>query len=587
MRRVRTKIDLYGISSRLLALKQQDTTELTVAVYAHGSPYLPEDAAVTLTAVRADGASVIQNANISVSDNLVVITLDPRIVDTSGRVRLELLFLRHDDTVPCRYRISTFLFWAAVEPTLLHPDTDDTAPEPSPLPNMLWLATRAPYIGEDGHWYVYDGGTGDFTDSGIPASGGAVTDRVAWKNVVGKPETFPPAVHTHTAADISDLASVITGYGYQTADQVASAAQAAAEAVATINHTELQTAQELADHIYQGVDLTQKFSAEINATPYSGDVWAWIQARIRAHEYTGIHVNDFIPFATTNNVIVKACVAGIDTYYKYGDNPVPHHIDFISRDCWPTTVKMNLANYNNGLIPIEKLSGDGTTTAFTMTRQMDAIDNITVGGEAVTDFTYDFATATVTFAVAPATGINNITVTGTGTQHQWLASNAYAFLNSLAMQVPNGTGSNPAITQVDYTQGGIYHYLPAALKDVIVQKRVMLPARYSASGVLKSDNSWDWANAGNLWLPSEIEIAGAPIWGDKGYGAGGFVQYPIFACNMNRLKGLGNGGSRRYWWALSTYSGSSAAFVYVTGSGNVDSNRASYAFGAPICFRIA
>lgn len=341
------------------------------------------------------------------------------------------------------------------------------------------------------------------------------------------------------------------------------------------------------DRYYEGVDLTEKFNSEINVSPYSGNPWAWIKARIAAHDYTGIHVNDYIPFTTTNNLTVKACVAGIDTYYRYGDSSVEHHIDFISRDCWPTTIQMNKTNYNNGLIPVEKMSGDGAKTEFVMTRQMTAIDNITVDGEQVTDFTYDFATSTVTFTTAPATGSNNIVVTGTGTQHPWLASNAYAFLNSLAMQVPNGTGANPAITQVDYTQGGVYHYLPTALKNVIVQKRILLPTRYSATGALNTDNSWAWTNAGLLWLPSELEITGAPIWGDKGYGAGGFVQYPIFAQNMNRVKGLGNNGGRAYWWTLSANSGSSATFVFVSSNGYVGNSYASSAIGAPVCFRIS
>lgn len=351
-----------------------------------------------------------------------------------------------------------------------------------------------------------------------------------------------------------------------------------------LNGTDADIIGVAGDRYYEGEDLSVKFASEIAG--YS-DVWAWIRARIRAANFSKIHVNDYIPFTTTNNLIVKSCVAGIDTYYKYGDSSVGHHIDFISRDLWPTTVKMNLTNYNNGLIPVEKLSGDGSTTAFVLTRQMTSIDNVTVDGTQVTEFTYDFATSTITFTTAPATGNANITVTGTGTQHPWLASNGYAFVNSLAMQVPNGTGANPAITQVDYTAGGIYYYLPAALKSVIVEKRLFLPTRYSASGALTTDNSWAWVNAGMLWLPSEVEIAGCPIWGDKGVGAGGFVQYPIFAQNMNRVKGLGNGGGRADWWSLSTSSGVASGFVYVNSYGIVASSGASAAYGAPLCFRIS
>ena len=146
-------------------------------------------------------------------------------------------------------------------------------------------------------------------------------------------------------------------------------------------------------------------------------------------------------------------------------------------------------------------------------------------------------------------------MTGKGDKHPWLCSHLYAFLNSLKMQVPNGTGKDPAVKQVDYSQGGVYYFLPAELKAVIANKRALLGERYSASGLLNSDNSWSWTNLGNLWVPTEMEVCGAPVWGGNGCPNGGFVQYPIFAHNMNRIKGLGDGGGRTNWWELTPYSG--------------------------------
>jgi hypothetical protein len=46
------------------------------------------------------------------------------------------------------------------------------------------------------------------------------------------------------------------------------------------------------DRLYEGVDLSVKFAAEIAG--YSS-VWAWIQARIQSANFTGIHVGDYIP----------------------------------------------------------------------------------------------------------------------------------------------------------------------------------------------------------------------------------------------------------------------------------------------------
>ncbi|MDL2318060.1 hypothetical protein LJC74_03065 [Eubacteriales bacterium OttesenSCG-928-A19] len=143
--------------------------------------------------------------------------------------------------------------------------------------------------------------------------------------------------------------------------------------------------EQLANRIYPGVDLTIKFAEEI--TEHGGDPWAWIKARITAVDYSGINIGDYIPFVANTNQI-KAEVAGIDTYYNYGDAAVPHHIDFISRDCWPDAHYYNRVNYNNGT------------------------------------------------SVSPS---------------PWLASDIYAWLNSLSRSVPNAATANPALVTANYT----------------------------------------------------------------------------------------------------------------------------------------
>ena len=330
------------------------------------------------------------------------------------------------------------------------------------------------------------------------------------------------------------------------------------------------------DRYYPGVDLTTQFASEIAS--YS-DPWAWIHARISAGNFSKLHVGDYIPVTCTNNQKFNARIAGINTYKGYGDTAVGNHIDFISASVWPTTFKMNLKNFNNGLPSTENLTGDGTTTAFVLTRPFPSITEVKVGGTATTAYTYDAATHTITFTTAPADQAA-ITVSCATQEYPWLVSNGYHFLNSLAGSVPNGTGNDPELEAVDYTSGGVYYFLPDALKNVIVEKRLLLPKRFSASGIQSNDTGWGWVNAGKLWLPSEVEIAGAPIWGNAGYGAGGFVQYPLFAQNMNRNIGRNN------WWSLSSSAGSSTYFVTVYYSGNVNSSYASNGSRGPVCFRV-
>lgn len=277
------------------------------------------------------------------------------------------------------------------------------------------------------------------------------------------------------------------------------------------------------DRIYSGQDLTVKFSTEIASAPYSGNAWAWITARIKASNFNGIHVCDYIPFTTTNGVTMQAQVAGINTYKNYSDTPVSNHIDFITREIWPTLKPANPVNYNNGTS--EQAS-------------------------------------------------------------PWRASDLYYWLNSLSGSVPNGTALNPEMKEVDYTSDGVYYYLPAALKAVIVEKRFLLETRYSASGLLTDSGGWVWGNAGKLWLPTEFEINGASVWGGSGYPSGGSVQYPIFACSMNKLKY--RNGSRCGWWTSTPRSGYSSSWCNVTFDGAAGTATASLAgIGAPVCFRIS
>ena len=255
-------------------------------------------------------------------------------------------------------------------------------------------------------------------------------------------------------------------------------------------------------------------------------VWDWIKARIGAANFNGIHVGDYIPLTLTDGKTFKAEIAGIDTYHRYGSADVGHHIDFISRDCHPDTHVWNKVNFNNG------------TT------------------------------------VSP---------------YPWLASDLNAWLNSLQTQVPNAESADPALVAVDYRQAGVLDKFPAALKAAIVPKNILLPVRYTQDALISNDNGWDWVNLGSLWRPSEIEVYGYEHWGSKyGFSSGGFQQYPIFAQNMKRIKGAGDGGGRSPWWLLSASGGTSANCALVSYVGDGISTWATHTgIRAPLCFRIA
>lgn len=275
------------------------------------------------------------------------------------------------------------------------------------------------------------------------------------------------------------------------------------------------------DQTYVGQDLTVKFADEIKG--YS-DEWAWAKARRNAGNYAGMHVNDYIPITCSNGYVLKAQIAGINTYTGYADQQVGNHIDFICKELWNDLHIMNKVNCNNG-------------------------------------------------------NANN--------PSPFLASDLNYWLNSKSGNVPNSTSDAAVTTEVDYTAGGVLYYLPDKLKNQIITKRILLPSRYTAGSVLTSDNSWTWQSTDKLWIPSEVEVYGAPCWGDSGYGAGGFVQYPIFIGNMNRAKKRCSNKDRYSWWLLSAYAGDSTYFARVSAHGFCYYTSATYAsIAAPVCFRI-
>ena len=168
----------------------------------------------------------------------------------------------------------------------------------------------------------------------------------------------------------------------------------------------------------------------------------------------------------------------------------------------------------------------------------------------------------------------NTTDTNNGTEaekHPWLASALYQTLN-------------------DETNG-VYAKLPSDLKSAIITKRALLEERYSAGGAVSADTGWSWANAGKLWLPTEVEVFGHHTWSEPGYGTGGGgcnLQYPIFAGGAKHIiKGNGNGGGRTDWWELSASRTDATNFCHVYSYGDATGYGASAQWVcAPLCFRI-
>ena len=87
--------------------------------------------------------------------------------------------------------------------------------------------------------------------------------------------------------------------------------------------------------LYGGTNLVTKFASEISG--YANE-WAWIKARVQSGNFSGIHINDYIPL-TANGTVYNMrimCTA------------IGNYIDFISQQAWGDTTLFNPANNNNG-----------------------------------------------------------------------------------------------------------------------------------------------------------------------------------------------------------------------------------------------
>ena len=109
------------------------------------------------------------------------------------------------------------------------------------------------------------------------------------------------------------------------------------------------------NYTYDGRNLQEVFgtAAALHEAVAAGDF-----SRIRVGDYWPVTLNgDFYDLGdstskTLSNALLKMEVAGIDTYYNYGDTPAPHHLLMCSRDCLPVMLKMRSADttwYNTSI----------------------------------------------------------------------------------------------------------------------------------------------------------------------------------------------------------------------------------------------
>jgi hypothetical protein len=153
------------------------------------------------------------------------------------------------------------------------------------------------------------------------------------------------------------------------------------------------------------------------------------------------------------------------------------------------------------------------------------------------------------------------------------------FRNCPVTKRVNATDTNTggyAATEIKaYLEGGFKNGLTAVLGSYL----------YTIHRLLSTKGNWAW-ESDTVFLPTEYEVWGAPIWSEVGHGGGFQAQWPIFRDSVIwKIKRYN--GTRQWWWVASPHSGSAAYFCIVTNSGHAGHGLASAAGGLAPAFCVA
>ena len=295
--------------------------------------------------------------------------------------------------------------------------------------------------------------------------------------------------------------------------------------------SEAEIAEQIAQGIYDGTNLQEKFADEI--AEY-GNVADWLHARCAAGNFKGIYPFDYFYDTTVAQTVDgtsiaagqqrKCVIAAIDPYYNSGNNAMGHHLTIFAGFS-AANVVFNTINNNNG-------------SAYNA--------------------------------------------------NPFKASKLYAVLNGVNNAQTNKIGA----CGFDATGGCYLNTFSTALRNIMVEQNFLAPQRYSSTAALTDHTAcnWNWEGRGKLFAPSEIEVYGTLIHSKRATmtqqefeAYGPYCQWDIFKSVAGRLL-----FGRTNFWLSSVGGGGSSHACNVTGDGVATCNDTSHTpIRAPLCFHIA
>ena len=125
-------------------------------------------------------------------------------------------------------------------------------------------------------------------------------------------------------ADVKTLN--VNGTNYTMIDQTARD-----KATRAINNEEYDRQDSIG--AFSGRSLASEFAEEISG---KGNVWAWLQSRVKAGNFAGLRIGDYVEVqvsqgANVNSQTIRYQIGAIDPYYQCGDSAKGHHIAMVPR----------------------------------------------------------------------------------------------------------------------------------------------------------------------------------------------------------------------------------------------------------------
>ena len=318
-------------------------------------------------------------------------------------------------------------------------------------------------------------------------------------------------------------------------------------------------------------------TSAINDNAVPGGAKDYVEFKIGSTTYYA-KLSDTLPYQvrTLSNAIMYF-EAMPNVYWRYGDSGAQNfqngrpHILFSPRDGLPHTLKMRKGNEIWEETHIAEFTGDGSTMEFTIDGTVGTIGYVFVDGTRKaynTDYTFGSGKVTFKANKQPASGAL-LQVEWMEAKTPWTGSALYRTFND-----PDH-GIIKLIQQAD-----------AKLYAHIYQGPNGKGMRYYGETRTKTNQqSGTWEDRGVLFLPTEDEIWGRPIYSASGMsGYAQMQQWPIYQLGGRRhfAKGAGNAASRNNVWCASSTSVTSVSYVY--SYGYPYSSSASGAFVAAPCF---